>query len=50
MSNHFQTAFTWLKKHPKVCPDKVAVMGMSFGVFVTLGLTANSKIMKVNTS
>lgn len=47
---HFQTAFTLLKKHPKVCPDKVAVMGMSFGVPVTLGLTAYSEIMEVNAS
>ncbi|KAG1939429.1 acyl-coenzyme A amino acid N-acyltransferase [Pimephales promelas] len=45
-NTYFETAFTWLKKHPKVCPDKVAVMGMSLGVFVALGLTANSEIMK----
>ncbi|XP_077067684.1 acyl-CoA thioesterase 19 [Siphateles boraxobius] len=45
-NTYFETAFTLLKKHPKVCPDKVAVMGMSFGVPVTLGLTAYSKIME----
>ncbi|KAK9952538.1 hypothetical protein ABG768_018372 [Culter alburnus] len=45
-NTYFETAFTLLKKHPKVCPDKVAVMGMSFGVSVTLGLTAYSEIVE----
>uniref|UniRef100_A0A672R1Z9 Acyl-coenzyme A thioesterase 4-like n=1 Tax=Sinocyclocheilus grahami TaxID=75366 RepID=A0A672R1Z9_SINGR len=45
-----KSAFTFLQKHPKVRPDRVAVMGMSFGVSVTLGLTAYSEIVKVNTS
>uniref|UniRef100_A0A673I5Z2 Acyl-CoA thioesterase 19 n=1 Tax=Sinocyclocheilus rhinocerous TaxID=307959 RepID=A0A673I5Z2_9TELE len=44
------TAFTFLQKHPKVRPDRLAVMGMSFGVSVTLILTAYSEIVKVNTS
>uniref|UniRef100_A0A673I5E6 Acyl-CoA thioesterase 19 n=1 Tax=Sinocyclocheilus rhinocerous TaxID=307959 RepID=A0A673I5E6_9TELE len=43
------TAFTFLQKHPKVRPDRLAVMGMSFGVSVTLILTAYSEIVKVNT-
>uniref|UniRef100_A0A672R223 Acyl-coenzyme A thioesterase 4-like n=1 Tax=Sinocyclocheilus grahami TaxID=75366 RepID=A0A672R223_SINGR len=41
-----KSAFTFLQKHPKVRPDRVAVMGMSFGVSVTLGLTAYSEIVK----
>uniref|UniRef100_A0A671N1P6 Acyl-CoA thioesterase 19 n=1 Tax=Sinocyclocheilus anshuiensis TaxID=1608454 RepID=A0A671N1P6_9TELE len=49
-NTYFETAFTFLQKHPKVRPDRVAVMGMSFGVSVTLGLTAYSEIVKVNTS
>ncbi|XP_055049295.2 acyl-CoA thioesterase 19 [Misgurnus anguillicaudatus] len=43
---YFETAFAWLKKHPKVCPDKVAMMGMSFGVSVTLAMTAYSEIIQ----
>uniref|UniRef100_A0A8C1PA88 Acyl-CoA thioesterase 19 n=1 Tax=Cyprinus carpio TaxID=7962 RepID=A0A8C1PA88_CYPCA len=45
-NTYFETAFTFLKKHPKVRPDRVAVMGMSFGVSVTLGLTAYSEIVE----
>ncbi|XP_043084319.1 acyl-CoA thioesterase 19 isoform X2 [Puntigrus tetrazona] len=45
-NTYFETAFTFLQKHPKVRPDRVAVMGMSFGVSVTLGLTGYSEIVK----
>ncbi|NP_001007420.1 acyl-CoA thioesterase 19 isoform X1 [Danio rerio] len=45
-NSYFEAAFTFLQKHPRVCPDKVAVMGMSFGVSVTLGLTAYSEIVE----
>ncbi|KAA0724246.1 Acyl-coenzyme A thioesterase 4 [Triplophysa tibetana] len=45
-NTYFETAFAFLKKHPKVCPDKVAVMGMSFGVSVTLAMAAYSEIIQ----
>uniref|UniRef100_A0A673HNF3 Acyl-CoA thioesterase 19 n=1 Tax=Sinocyclocheilus rhinocerous TaxID=307959 RepID=A0A673HNF3_9TELE len=45
-NTYFETAFTFLQKHPKVRPDRVAVMGMAFGVSVTLGLTAHSEIVE----
>ncbi|XP_067292398.1 acyl-CoA thioesterase 19 [Pseudorasbora parva] len=45
-NTYFETAFSLLKKHPKVCPDKVAMMGISFGVPVMLGLTAYSEIIE----
>ncbi|XP_073687759.1 acyl-CoA thioesterase 19 [Garra rufa] len=45
-NTYFETAFTFLQKHPKVRPDRVAVMGMSFGVPVTLGLAAHSEFVE----
>ncbi|KAF4095293.1 hypothetical protein G5714_024371 [Onychostoma macrolepis] len=46
-NTYFETAFKFLQKHPKVRPDQVAVMGMSFGVSVMLGLTASSEIVEM---
>ncbi|XP_052454360.1 acyl-CoA thioesterase 19 isoform X2 [Carassius gibelio] len=45
-NTYFETAFKFLQKHPKVRPDRVAVMGMSFGVPVSLGLTTYSQILE----
>ncbi|KAK2867428.1 hypothetical protein QQF64_023113 [Cirrhinus molitorella] len=45
-NTYFETAFTFLQKHPNVRPDRVAVMGMSFGVPVTLGLAAYSEFVE----
>ncbi|XP_051979375.1 acyl-CoA thioesterase 19 [Xyrauchen texanus] len=45
-NTYIETAFSVLKKHPKVCCDKVAMMGMSFGVPVTLEMTAHSEIIQ----
>ncbi|KAK1789836.1 hypothetical protein P4O66_015713, partial [Electrophorus voltai] len=45
-SDYFEAAFTVLKQHPKVCPERVAMMGLSFGASVTLGMAAYSSVIK----
>ncbi|XP_036432021.1 acyl-CoA thioesterase 19 isoform X2 [Colossoma macropomum] len=45
-SDYFEAAFSLLKQHPQVCPDRVAMMGLSFGVSVTLGMAAYSSVIK----
>ncbi|KAG9280965.1 acyl-coenzyme A thioesterase 4-like [Astyanax mexicanus] len=41
-NDYFEAAFSLLKQHPQVCPDRIAMMGLSFGVSVTLGMAAYS--------
>ncbi|XP_030621813.1 acyl-CoA thioesterase 19 [Chanos chanos] len=45
-NDYFEAAYTVLQEHPKVCPDKIAVMGLSFGVSVTLGMTVYSPVIQ----
>ncbi|XP_066525092.1 acyl-CoA thioesterase 19 [Hoplias malabaricus] len=45
-NKYFETAFNVLKHHPQVNPDRVAMMGLSFGVSVTLGMTAYSSVVE----
>ncbi|XP_062373493.1 peroxisomal succinyl-coenzyme A thioesterase-like [Sardina pilchardus] len=41
---YFETAYKVLQTHPQVCPDRVAVLGLSFGTSVTLTMAAYSKV------
>lgn len=43
---YFEAAFTVLKEHPLVCPERIAILGLSFGVSVALGLAAYSAVVK----
>ncbi|MCJ8735951.1 hypothetical protein PDJAM_G00253440 [Pangasius djambal] len=45
-SDYFEAAYTVLKQHPQVCPERIAVLGLSFGVSVTLGMAAYSSVIK----
>ncbi|KAL7858156.1 hypothetical protein AOLI_G00182580 [Acnodon oligacanthus] len=45
-NDYFEAAFSVLKRHPQVCPNRVAIIGLSFGVFVTLGMAAYSSVIK----
>ncbi|XP_076863383.1 acyl-CoA thioesterase 19 [Brachyhypopomus gauderio] len=45
-NDYFEAAFTVLKQHPQVCAERVAMMGLSFGASVTLGMAAYSSVIK----
>ncbi|XP_044041242.1 peroxisomal succinyl-coenzyme A thioesterase-like isoform X2 [Siniperca chuatsi] len=44
--NFFETAFSIVKDHPQVIPDKVGIFGLSLGSIVTIYLAAESTIIK----
>ncbi|KAJ8412083.1 hypothetical protein AAFF_G00143500 [Aldrovandia affinis] len=39
--NYFQAAFELLRDHPQVCGSRVAVLGLSFGMFLTLRIASH---------
>ncbi|TSM52327.1 Acyl-coenzyme A thioesterase 1 [Bagarius yarrelli] len=39
-------AFDVLKQHPQVCPERIGILGLSFGVSVALGMAAYSTVVK----
>ncbi|XP_028813581.1 acyl-CoA thioesterase 19 isoform X2 [Denticeps clupeoides] len=45
-NDYFEAAFNMLKDHPLVCAERIAVMGLSFGASVALGLTVNSPVVE----
>ncbi|KAF7702066.1 hypothetical protein HF521_001349 [Silurus meridionalis] len=45
--NYFEAAFTVLKEHPQVSPERIAILGLSFGVSVTLGMVVYSSVIKM---
>ncbi|XP_048877525.1 acyl-coenzyme A thioesterase 1-like isoform X2 [Brienomyrus brachyistius] len=45
-NEYFETAFTFLQNHPRVCGDRVALFGLSFGTSVSLRLAAYSTVIQ----
>ncbi|XP_053369886.1 bile acid-CoA:amino acid N-acyltransferase-like [Clarias gariepinus] len=45
-NEYFEAAYSVLKQHPQVCPERIAILGLSFGVSVTLGMAAYSSVIK----
>ncbi|XP_062848309.1 peroxisomal succinyl-coenzyme A thioesterase-like isoform X1 [Trichomycterus rosablanca] len=45
-NEYFEAAYTVLNQHPQVCPERVAVLGLSFGVSVALGMAAYSSVIQ----
>ncbi|KAI5627046.1 peroxisomal acyl-CoA thioesterase 2b like 3 [Silurus asotus] len=45
-NEYFEAAFTVLKEHPQVSPERIAILGLSFGVSVTLGMAVYSSVIK----
>lgn len=43
---YFEAAFKVLQEHPQVCADRVAIMGLSFGTSVALGMAVYSKVIQ----
>ncbi|KAI4872122.1 hypothetical protein NFI96_031072 [Prochilodus magdalenae] len=44
-NEYFEDAFSLLIQHPQVCPERVAMMGLSFGASVSLGMAAYSTVI-----
>uniref|UniRef100_W5NGJ7 Acyl-coenzyme A thioesterase 1-like n=2 Tax=Lepisosteus oculatus TaxID=7918 RepID=W5NGJ7_LEPOC len=44
-NKYFEAAFTFLKEHPQVASDRVALLGLSFGTSVALGMAAYSTVI-----
>ncbi|XP_010745228.2 acyl-coenzyme A thioesterase 4 isoform X1 [Larimichthys crocea] len=42
--SYFKTAFHLLQDHPQVCADRVGIIGLSFGVYLTLRLATQPDI------
>ncbi|XP_061629971.1 peroxisomal succinyl-coenzyme A thioesterase-like isoform X1 [Phyllopteryx taeniolatus] len=45
-NTYFEKAFTFLQQHPGVLAERVALLGLSFGVSVTLKMAAYSHVVK----
>ncbi|KAF5907507.1 acyl-coenzyme A thioesterase 4-like, partial [Clarias magur] len=45
-NEYFEAAYSVLAQHPQVCPERIAMLGLSFGVSVTLGMAAYSSVIK----
>ncbi|KAM6973325.1 acyl-coenzyme A thioesterase 3-like [Aplochiton taeniatus] len=43
---YFEAAFTLLKQHPQVCGDRLAILGLSFGASVALGMAVYSPVIQ----
>lgn len=43
-----QTAYSFLKEHPRVISDKVGMLGISLGALVTIFLMAESAVVKAS--
>ncbi|KAL0968095.1 hypothetical protein UPYG_G00262350 [Umbra pygmaea] len=43
---YFEAAFTILKEHPQVCGDRIAILGLSFGTSVALGMAVYSTVIQ----
>ncbi|KAM9845600.1 peroxisomal succinyl-coenzyme A thioesterase-like isoform 2-T2 [Aulostomus maculatus] len=44
--NYFETAFSVVREHPQVMPDRVGIFGLSLGSIVALRLAAESAVAK----
>ncbi|XP_020781911.1 bile acid-CoA:amino acid N-acyltransferase-like [Boleophthalmus pectinirostris] len=44
--NYFETAFNIVKDHPRVIPDKIGIVGLSFGATMALHLASESNAIK----
>ncbi|XP_030632320.1 bile acid-CoA:amino acid N-acyltransferase isoform X2 [Chanos chanos] len=42
--SYFKTAFEILQNHPQICSDRVAVVGLSFGVYLTLKIATQLSV------
>uniref|UniRef100_A0AAY4EN29 Uncharacterized protein n=1 Tax=Denticeps clupeoides TaxID=299321 RepID=A0AAY4EN29_9TELE len=45
-NNYFEKAYQILQSHPLVAPERLALLGLSFGSCVALTLVANSKVVQ----
>ncbi|XP_021454488.2 bile acid-CoA:amino acid N-acyltransferase isoform X1 [Oncorhynchus mykiss] len=45
-NEYFEAAFTVLKQHPQVCGDSIAILGLSFGTSVALGMAVYSTVIQ----
>uniref|UniRef100_A0A4W5R6K0 Acyl-CoA thioesterase 19 n=1 Tax=Hucho hucho TaxID=62062 RepID=A0A4W5R6K0_9TELE len=45
-NEYFEAAFTVLKQHPQVCGDRIAILGLSFGTSVALGMAVYSTVIQ----
>uniref|UniRef100_A0A3P8YKA6 Acyl-CoA thioesterase 19 n=1 Tax=Esox lucius TaxID=8010 RepID=A0A3P8YKA6_ESOLU len=45
-NEYFEAAFTLLKQHPQVCGDRIAIVGLSFGASVALGMAVYSTVIQ----
>ncbi|XP_077598991.1 peroxisomal succinyl-coenzyme A thioesterase-like isoform X1 [Stigmatopora nigra] len=45
-NTYFENAFTFLQQHPRVMGERVAMLGLSFGVSFTLKMAAYSHVLK----
>ncbi|XP_070708638.1 bile acid-CoA:amino acid N-acyltransferase-like [Pempheris klunzingeri] len=42
--SYFKSAFRLLQDHPQVCADRIGLMGLSYGVFLTLQLATQTDV------
>lgn len=45
-NDYFEAAYRLLQEHPQVCGDRIAVLGLSFGTSVALGMAVYSPVIK----
>ncbi|XP_031419984.1 acyl-CoA thioesterase 19 [Clupea harengus] len=45
-NDYFEAAFRLLQEHPQVCGDRIAMLGLSFGTSVALGMAVYSPVIK----
>ncbi|KAK3558389.1 hypothetical protein QTP86_017996 [Hemibagrus guttatus] len=43
---YFEAAITLLRQHPQVCPERVAIFGLSYGAFLSMHMAAYSSVIK----
>ncbi|MCJ8750330.1 hypothetical protein PDJAM_G00262310, partial [Pangasius djambal] len=44
--DYFEAAITVLRQHPQVSPERVAIVGLSYGVFLSMHMAAYSSVIK----
>ncbi|KAG7324009.1 hypothetical protein KOW79_012025 [Hemibagrus wyckioides] len=43
---YFEAAINLLRQHPQVCPERVAILGLSYGAFLSMHMAAYSSVIK----
>ncbi|XP_076120682.1 acyl-CoA thioesterase 19 [Alosa pseudoharengus] len=45
-NDYFEAAYSLLQEHPQVCANRIAMLGLSFGTSVALGMAVYSPVIK----